>query len=109
MSQRSLKRLLFVTLLAGGLAFAGPAQAQAAPVGPSQGLWKWLTRVWEEGIAVVWGQPGTGPQGYRQPSQQKQGVCIDPNGSPDLVTMGESGSVRCRSWNEQGVCIDPNG
>ena len=104
MSQRSLKRLLFVTLLAGGLAFAGPAQAHAAPVGPSQGWWKWLTRVWEEGVAVVW---GGNPNTSSGPGLSKQGVCVDPNGCANTATA--PAGPRCHLWNEQGVCVDPNG
>jgi hypothetical protein len=97
-----LKRLLLVTLLAGGLTFAGPSQAHAAPVGPSQGLWKWLTRVWEEGIAVVWGQPGTGSS-----IPEKAGACVDPNGCANS-TVTPTGQ-QCRTHDEAGACVDPNG
>ena len=109
MPQRSLKRLLFVTLLAAGLAFAGPAQAHAAPFDTSQGLWKWLTRVWEEGVAVVWGQTGAEhPTSNGDRHWTKQGVCIDPNGCANSATPASGGPL-CRAWTEAGGCIDPDG
>jgi hypothetical protein len=108
MPQHSLKRLLFVTLLAGGLAFAGPAQVHAAPVGPSQGLWQWLTRVWEEGLTVVRGQPGVDhhtSNGDRR--WTKQGGCIDPNGCVNSA-VPTTGRPACGAWTTAGACIDPN-
>ena len=107
---RSLKRLLVVTLLAGGLALAGPANAQAAPLDGPQAAWKWLTRIWEQGIAAVWERPAAGRLSSQKPTQQKQGVCIDPNGSgcsPNSVRP--AAGLTCRALSEQGVCIDPNG
>jgi len=108
MSHRSLKHLLFVTLLAGGLALAAPAQVHAAPLGPAQGAWEWLTRVWREGVAVFWGQPGVEhPIPTESRPWDKQGGCVDPNGCANAATT--STRPRCQLWNEQGVCVDPNG
>src|SRR3954462_9785116 len=102
MHQLSLKRVLFVSVLVGGLALASPVQVHAAPVAGPQAVWKWLERIWEERVTVLWERPG-------KPIAQKQGVCIDPNGgcSPRSVTL--AAGPLCRGWNEQGVCIDPNG
>jgi hypothetical protein len=109
MHQRSLKRLLFITLLAGGLAFAGPAQAQAAPFESSQGLWKWLTRAWEEGVTVLWEHPGAEhPTPNENRHRAQQAVCSDPKGCTYSVTPA-SGGATCLAWNEAGGCIDPNG
>jgi len=105
MHQRSLKRVFVVALLAGGLALAGAAQAHAAPFEPSQGLWKWLTRVWEEGVTVLWEGQGTG-RGKGIP--ETAGGCIDLNGcSPHPVTP--AAGPTCHAWNDAGGCIDPNG
>ena len=105
MHHRSMKRVLFVVLLAGGLAVAGPAQAHAAPVDGPRAIWKWLERIWEEKVTVVWERsgPGRGDGG-----REKGGVCIGPNGcSPNsaMMTVGPT----CRAGSEGGVCIDPNG
>jgi|GEM_PF-6949545 len=105
MHQHSLKRLLSVFLLAGGLAFMGPIQVHAAPVAGPQAVWKWLTRVWEERVPVFWGRPGAGHGGV---IQEKGGVCIDPNGCAPRSTASAPGPV-CRAGSEGGVCIDPNG
>lgn len=94
MHQHSLKRLLSVSLLAGGLAFLGPIQVHAAPVAGPQAVWKWLTRAWEETVPVLWGRAS--PQ---WPTWQKQG-----SPKPATTTVGP----RCLS-TEQGPCIDPNG
>ena len=99
MHQHSLKRVLVVALLAGGLAFAGAAQAQAAPLEPSQGVWKWLTRVWQEGVTVLWeGRVASGDGVH-----EKAGAGIDHS-----VASPGAGPA-CRTSTEQGVCIDPNG
>jgi hypothetical protein len=103
MSHCSLKRLLFVTLLAGGLALAGPAQVHAAPIGPAQGAWEWLTRIWREGVAVMWGG-GEARSNY----PEKAGPCIDPNGCASSSTSTPP-SPSCRTQSEAGPCIDPNG
>jgi hypothetical protein len=107
MQQRSLKRLLFVALLAGGLAFAGPAQAYAAPVDGPQGWWKWLTQFWGEEVSVFWGHPGPSRPSSEKPGWQKQGGCVDPNGCVHAATP--AAGPTCHLWNEQGGCIDPNG
>lgn len=104
MHQRSLKRVLIVALLAGGLAFTGAARAQVGSFEPSQGLWQWLTRAWEEGVSVLWERPAAG-RGHG--SQEKQGACIDPNGCFPSVTP--AARPMCHAWSEQGACIDPNG
>ncbi len=109
MSQRSLKRLLFVTLLAGGLALTGPSQVHAAPAGPVQGAWEWLTRVWKERVTVLWKQPVT--EHFISPErrhQNKQGGCIDPNGCANPGGP-VSGVTACHAWTDVGVCVDPNG
>lgn len=105
MRQRSLKRVLIVALLAGGLASMGAGQVQAASVESSQGLWKWLARVWEEKVAGVWELPGTG-RGHG--IHEKAGVGIDPNGGATHSVTPAGGPV-CHSWSEAGGCIDPNG
>jgi hypothetical protein len=105
MHQRSLKRLLFVALLAGGLAFAGPAQAHASPAGGPQAVWRWLARVWEQGVTVLWAGPG---EARGDASHEKAGGCIDSNGcSPKSMTT--AAGPTCHAWTEQGICIDPNG
>jgi hypothetical protein len=100
MHQPSLKRVLIVALLAGGLAFAGTAQAEAASFEPSQEVWKWLTLLWEEGVTVLWERPGAGPD---DGVHGKAGMGIDHS-----VTTPATGPA-CRASTEQGVCIDPNG
>jgi hypothetical protein len=104
MYQHSLKRILVVALLAGGLTLASASQAQAASFEPSQGVWQWLSRVWEEGVAVLW--EGRGASG--DDIHEKAGVCIDPNGCAPH-SMAPAGGLACRAWSEAGVCIDPNG
>src|ERR1700681_102498 len=97
MHHLSLKRVLVVALLAGGLALAGATQVYAAPIEPSQGLWRWLTRVWEGGVTVLWERLGAGHASSPKPAWQKQGVCIDPNGcSPNSVTP--AAGPRCNAW-----------
>jgi len=108
MHQHSLKRLLSVSLLAGGLAFMGPIQVHAVPVpvtGP-QAVWTWLTRAWEEAVPVIWGRPGAERGGG---IQEKGGTCIEPNGACAPHSMAIAGGPRCQAWTEQGICIDPNG
>ena len=105
MHQRSLKRVFVVALLAGGLAFAGAAQVHAAQFEPSQALWRWLTRVWEGGVTVLWERPEAG-RGDGIP--EKAGGCIDPNGCPPHVETPAAGPT-CHAWNDAGGCIDPNG
>ena len=109
MHQHSLKRLLSVSLLAGGLAFMGPAQVHAAPVTGPQGLWKWLAQIWGEGVAVVWERPEAGHLSSQRPTWQKQGICIDPNGGCSPQSATSAGGPTCHVWTEQGICIDPNG
>lgn len=104
MHQHSLKRVLVVALLAGGLAFAGAAQAQAASFESSQGVWQWLSRVWQEGVTVIW----TGRGAAGNDIHEKGGVCIDPNGCVPH-SMAPAGRPACHAWTEGGVCIDPNG
>lgn len=106
MHQHSLKRLLSVSLLAGGLALIGPIQVHAAPVAGPQAVWKWLIRAWEETVPVLWGRAGAG-QGNGL--QEKGGVCIDPNGSCTPHSMAPAAGPACRAGSEGGVCIDPNG
>jgi hypothetical protein len=104
MHQHSLKRVLVVALLAGALAFAGAAQAQAASVEPSQGVWQWLSRVWQEGVTVLWEGRGVG---HDAGIHEKAGACIDTNGcAPRSMAPG---GPTCHAWTEAGACIDPNG
>jgi hypothetical protein len=108
MQHRSLKHLLVVALLAGGLAVLSPTQVRAAPFDGPQGLWTWLARVWGEGATVLWEHPrAEHPAPSRNGHWAEQGVCIDPNGS--VSSMTSPAGPRCRLWDEQGVCIDPNG
>jgi hypothetical protein len=105
MHQHSLKRLLSVSLLAGGLAFMGPIQVHAAPVAGPQAVWQWLTRAWEETVPVVWGRAGAG---RGSSVQEKGGVCIGPNGcAPSSMTP--AAGPTCHAWTDGGGCIDPNG
>jgi hypothetical protein len=105
MHQRSLKRLLVIALLAGGLAFAGPTQVHAAPFTSSPGLWNWLSRVWGEGVTVLWERPGSG---HGKGIPEKGGGCIDPNGCLPHAETPAAGPT-CHAWNDAGGCIDPNG
>lgn len=100
MHQHSLKRVLVVALLAGGLAFAGAAQAQAASFESSQGVWQWLSRVWQEGVTVLWEGRGAG---HDAGNHEKPGVGID------YAVTNPAAVPVCRTTTEQGVCIDPNG
>ena len=104
MQHRSLKHLLVVALLAGGLAVLSPAQVHAAPLDAPQGLWKWLARVWGEGATVLWEHPRAGRTEGRT---EKAAVCTDPSGCTSSLTL--TPSPTCRAWNEAGACIDPNG
>jgi hypothetical protein len=106
MHQHSLKRLLSVSLLAGGLAFVGPIQVQAAPVAGPQAVWQWLTGAWEEAVPVLWGRPGAG---RGDGLQEKGGPCIDPNGAGTPHSTAPSAGPVCHAWTEGGPCIDPNG
>jgi hypothetical protein len=104
MHQRSLKCVLFVAFLAGGLAFAGPAPVHAAPVDAPQAVWKWLARIWEAGVTVLW----TPEAGRAVGIPEKAGGCIDPNGCT-LNSMPPPAGLTCNAWNDAGGCIDPNG
>lgn len=111
MAQRTLRNVLAGGALVAALALAGPAPAHAAAGPGLAGFWSWLAGSWGERVAtLVFGEGGA--QGHRQahgPARQdKQGVCIDPNGCANNQTTGTSTSV-CSMRGDQGVCIDPNG
>ncbi|SRR3954464_13235339 len=104
MQHRSLKHLLVVALLAGGLAVLSPAQVHATPFDGPQGLWTWLAQVWGEGATVLWEHPRANRTEGRA---EKAVVCKDPNGCTNSLTPGPGPT--CHAWNEAGGCIDPNG
>src|SRR4051794_29333403 len=106
MHQRSLKRGLFMSVLVGGLAVASPVQVHAAPVAGPQAVWKWLERIWEERVTVLWERPGAG-RGVGI-HEKKAGGCIDPKGCSTQFVTPTAGPM-CHAWSEAGVCIDPNG
>lgn len=111
MQQQTRKRLLVVALLAGGLAVAAPSQVHAAPFEGPQAVWKWLARVWGDGVAVLW--EGRGGKSIHE----NAGGCIDPNGAcvprpavcPPNGCATSAGGPTCHAWNDAGGCIDPNG
>lgn len=105
MHQHSMKRVLIVALLAGGLAFAGAAQAQSPSFEPSQGVWQWLSHVWQEGVTVIWTGRGTAGNDIHE----KGGTCIEPNGGCLPHSMAPAGGPVCHTWNDAGACVDPNG
>ncbi len=93
MTRRNLSRLVLVGILASCLAFAGPAQAQAAKLANPVHVWDWFDSLWEKGISALWSwseaptaggeatpgaQGGVAPNGGTTPGDEGPG--IDPNG-----------------------------
>jgi hypothetical protein len=91
MPQRIVHRLLAAGAVTAVLA-AGPLQAQESPreTGSFQ---RWLGG-FEKQIALIL---------HLWPGQNKQGLMIDPNGSPAPTTPD------CQGCTDQGHLVDPNG
>src|SRR4051812_45538453 len=105
MTRRTVRSVLAGAALVAALNLASPAQAHAASWNRPDTLWSWLSDFF--GSPAVAFQRETGgrhAQSSRtRPTFEKQGVAIDPNGSPDHQTSG-AGVPVCHSWNSQGVC-----
>jgi hypothetical protein len=99
MSRKLLRNGLAACALAGLLA----APAHAANFGPrsvTDGLWQWLTGMWQD--AIRW---TIDPNGLNAPTNEGEGDIrgtIDPNGDePNAPGGGAEGEI--------GLTIDPNG
>jgi len=99
MSQTTLRRCLTVAILAAVLTTAGAAPAQARDLGTAGRAWLWLQDVWTQRLSALWDGSGGGkPESKEIPFQAKEGLGLDPNGSPRPASV----SPPC------GTC-DPNG
>jgi hypothetical protein len=100
MSQRIVRRLLAAGAVAAVLA-TGPLQAQGGPQETGT-FWRWLGSFQEQAVRVLHLWMG-------EENQEKQGLMIDPNGSP-AASPGSPTAPSCQgSCTNQGLLIDPNG
>lgn len=110
MTRPIVRRLIAVGALAMLLVLAGPAQAEAGDFGKGVDLLGWLTKLWENGLSVLWGGEA-GEEGGRRPSSafmEEQGPGTDPNGGTTQGTP-PSGGPGAGSSSDQGLGSDPNG
>jgi hypothetical protein len=93
MSQRMIRRLCVLVVLALSLAFAVPGRADAGPLNGPAGLWRWVENFLQERLVLLRrAEPALGPQERAQPSGlTKEGGCKDPNGCPAGMGSGSSG------------------
>jgi hypothetical protein len=107
--QSNFRRYLIAGSLAAALTMAGAAPANARDLGTAGHAWAWLQDVWTQGISALW--PGHGrvaPSSGRAPGSvpitAKQGLGLDPNGSPQANSAGPA----CTTCGDQGLGLDPN-
>jgi hypothetical protein len=106
----TLRRYLIVGVLAVVLTLAGAAPANARDLGTASHAWLWLQDIWTQGVSVLWAwhgreAPGPGRASGLVPIVSKQGLGLDPNGSPQTNSV-IPGCVTC---SDQGLGLDPNG
>ncbi|MFP5286198.1 MAG: hypothetical protein ACLGI9_10715 [Thermoanaerobaculia bacterium] len=107
MSHRTTDRVLAAGALALALALAGATPAQARELGGPAGVWQRLARAWESGLSLLWPSTTLAESGLRGITQ-KEGLGVDPNGSPKPAPGG-TGNVTCGVCGETGLEINPDG
>lgn len=108
--QSNFRRYLIVGSLVAALTLAGAAPANARDLGGAGHAWAWLQDVWTQGVFALWpghGRETSGPgrAAGLVPIISKQGLGLDPNGSP----QANSASPGCTTCGDQGLGLDPNG
>lgn len=108
--QSTFRRYLVAGALATILTLAGAVPANARDLGGAGHAWTWLQDAWTQGVAALWAWPGReAPSPARAsglvPIEAKQGLGLDPNGSP----QANSASSGCTTCGDQGLGLDPNG
>jgi hypothetical protein len=98
MSQRTIRHLCVLVVLALSLAFAVPGRADAAPRGAD--LWGWLENFLQERLVhLVRSEPAPARSSAAPEFPGKNGGCNDPNGCADKP--GGGGSITS-GGNEDG-------
>ena len=111
MAQRTSGRVLAGIALVASLTLAGPTPAHAIPRLSADGVWSWVSRLWDGSSATLGTavkRTSTTQSTGRARYIEKAGVCIDPNGCFNHQTMRPT-FPGCAAQSDQGVCIDPNG
>lgn len=108
--QSTFRRYLIAGSLAAALTVAGAAPANARDLGTAGDAWAWLQDVWTQGFSALWAwpvreAPSPGRASGLVPITAKQGLGLDPNGSP----QASSASSGCTTCGDQGLGLDPNG
>jgi hypothetical protein len=95
MTQRTLRRFVTAGACAALLSMGAATPAQARSLGTLDRAWQFF-----QGL-LSWSAPVAKPA-----TTQKQGLGLDPNGSPNSATNAQPSCVSC---NDQGLGLDPNG
>lgn len=110
MSRRTVQRILAAGALALVLTLAGAPPAHARQLAGPGNLWQRLAQIWQGGLSLLrpWtAAPGDPAGSGLQEITEKEGLGIDPNGSPKPGSG--AASTPCGTCGDAGSPEDPNG